>query len=124
MTPKRLQDYYKYDELKSYFDSFIEEQIHHGGTEWIAGNIDDLHHIAFNEDYYIIVRWKAQEWLCSPDMEVFNIINQIVEYEKFNFGEVFTDVSDPEKIVNMYAYIIGEMIVSEFRDLFQYEHVA
>ena len=44
----------------------------------------------------------------------FDVINFIKEYEQDNFGEVYTDLSDPEKIVNMYAYIIGEEIVSDY----------
>ena len=31
-----------------------------------------------------------------------------------NFGEVYTDFSEPERIVNMYTYIIGEEIVSDW----------
>ena len=35
-------------------------------------------------------------------------------YEIDNFGECYTDLSDPEKVVNMYAYIIGEQVVAEY----------
>ena len=96
---------YKYDEIKSYFDDFIADySIDTNGT-------DDLHHHAFNSDYYIIGRWPATQWLGD---EVFNIIDYIKEYEQDNFGEVYTDFSKPEIVVNMYAYIIGEHIVSEY----------
>jgi hypothetical protein len=46
---------------------------------------------------------------------VFDIINFIKEYEQDNFGEVSTDLTSPEHIVNMYAYIIGEEVVSNYR---------
>ena len=46
----------------------------------------------------------------------------IKEYENDNFGSVNTDFSDPEKVVNMYVYIIGEDIVSDYRN--QLENVA
>jgi len=49
---------------------------------------------------------------------VFNVIQIIKEYEQSNFGEVTTDFSDPERIVNMYAYIIGETIVEEYKSEF------
>ena len=39
------------------------------------------------------------------------------EYENDNFGEVNTDFSDPEKVVNMYVYIIGEYIVNAYYDV-------
>ena len=31
-----------------------------------------------------------------------------------HFGEVNTDFSNSEKVVNMYAYIVGEEVVSEW----------
>jgi hypothetical protein len=72
--------------------------------------------IAFNTDYYIIGTYKAKKWLGD---EVFNVIEIIKDYEQLHFGEVSTDLSDPEKIVNMYAYIIGENIVEEYKNQLQ-----
>ena len=34
-----------------------------------------------------------------------------------------TDFSDPEKVVNMYVYIIGEEIVSDYRNQLEDEGV-
>ena len=48
--------------------------------------------------------------------EAFNIIGIIKDYEKDNFGEVTTDLSDPEKVVNMYVYIVGEDIVNDYKE--------
>ena len=79
--------------------------------DFINENRDDLHHEAFNTDWYINGRDKAIKWLGE---DVFYIIESIKCYEKDNFGEVTTDFSDPEKIVNMYTYIIGEYIVSDY----------
>ena len=98
---------YKKEEIKEYFDDFINDQ----DAEWIEDNKDDLHHHAFNTDYYIIGTYQAKQWL--GDM-AFDVINFIKDYEQDNFGEVHTDLSDPEKVVNMYAYIIGEEIVWEY----------
>tara|TARA_R100000231_G_scaffold3926_1_gene6783 strand:- start:612 stop:941 length:330 start_codon:yes stop_codon:yes gene_type:complete len=106
---------YKYDEIKSYFEDWIKDQ----DKDWIKDNIDDLHHHCFNTDYYIIGTYKAKQWLGD---EVFNIIDTIKQYENDNFGKVNTDFSDPEKVVNMYVYIIGEEIVSDYRN--QLEEVA
>tara|TARA_R110000851_G_scaffold164817_4_gene309194 strand:+ start:974 stop:1486 length:513 start_codon:yes stop_codon:yes gene_type:complete len=97
----------KYTEIKDCFDDWIAEQ----DEEWIAENIDDLHHECFNTDYYIYGAYKAKEWLGN---DVFAIINYVKEYEQFNFNQVTTDFSDPEAIVNMYVYIIGEEIVNRF----------
>ena len=102
--------YYKYDEIKERFQDFISEQ----SNEWIYENCDELHHHAFNTDYYIIGRYKATTWL---ENYVFYCINIIKEYEQDNFGQVTTDFSDPEKVVNMYTYIVGEQVVSEWLSL-------
>ena len=107
---------YKYDEIKSHFEDFINDE---NNKDFIKDNIDDLHHKIFNTDYYIIGTYQAKKWLGD---EVFNIIDFIKEYENDNFGSVNTDFSDPEKVVNMYVYIIGEDIVSDYRN--QLENVA
>lgn len=104
-----MKDYYKYEEIKSYFEDWISDL----DKDWIEANIDDLHHRCFNTEYYIIGTHKASEWLGD---QVFNIINFIKEYEKDNFDEVTTDFSSPEAVVNMYVYIIGEQIVSDYTD--------
>lgn len=98
---------YKREEIKECFDDFIKDQ----GKEWIEENKDDLHYHAFNTDYYIIGTYKAKQWLGD---KVFDVIEHIREYEQSNFGEVSTDFSDAERVVNMYTYIIGEEIVSEY----------
>lgn len=105
---------YKKEEIKQHFEDYIEDQF-----EYIKDDKywkDDLHHHAFNEDYYIIGTYKAKQWL--GDM-AFDVIEHIKEYENDNFGEVSTDFSDPEKIVNMYAYIIGEQVVYEWLENYE-----
>ena len=76
----------------------------------------DLHGFIFNQDYYIIGRYQAEQWLIN-NTGVFAAISEIQEYEKDNFGEVNTDLSEPEKVVNMYVYIAGEMILNESKHL-------
>ena len=71
---------------------------------------NDLHNEIFNTDYYIIGTFEATEWLSD---QVFYIIEYIKNYEQDNFGEVTTDLSNPEKLVNMYVYILGEKILYE-----------
>ena len=98
---------FKKAEIKEYFDDYINDQ----DKDWIEENKEDLHHHAFNTDYYIIGTHKSALWL---EDQVFNVIEVIKEYEQSNFGEVSTDFSEPEKVVNMYVYIIGEEIVSDY----------
>ncbi len=71
----------------------------------------DLHHYLYNEGFFIIGTHQAKEFL--GDYGVFEAMEKIKEYEQDNFGEITTDISDPEKVVNMLAYIVGEEILSE-----------
>ena len=107
---------YKYEEIKEHFEDFIKDQ----DKEWIKENFEDLHHHAFNTDYYIIGTHQAKKWLGD---EVFNIIDIIKQYEMDNFGKVNTDFSQPEKVVNMYTYIIGEYVVNNWKT-FESKEVA
>ena len=98
---------FKYKEIKEHFEDFIKNE----GQDWVEEHKEDLHHEIFNTDYYIIGTYEAKQWLKD---EVFNVIDIIKKYENFNFGSVSTDFSDPEKVVNMYVYIIGEQIVYDY----------
>ena len=98
---------YKKEEIKEYFQDWIKCQ----GKDWVLENKEDLHHHCFNTDYYIIGTYQAKEWLGAY---AFDVIDFIKQYEHDNFGEVHTDFADPEKVVNMYAYIIGEEIVRDY----------
>jgi len=79
---------------------------------------DDLHHKLFNTDYYIIGYYNAQQWLKGNTFEVIGIIKQ---YELDNFGEVYTDLSCPEKVANMFSYILGEEVIRDLIDEYDYE---
>ena len=74
----------------------------------------DLHSEVFNTDYYIIGTYQAKEAL--KEYDVFEAIEKVQAYEKDNFGEVYTDLSDPEKLINMLYYIIGEEVLYEMMD--------
>ena len=103
---------FKYDEIESHFLDFVAEQNAYDSDTVKQWHKDgELHHHAFNMDYYIIGTYQAKQWLGD---RVFEVIDIIKEYEQDNFGEVTTDLSDPERVVNMYTYIIGEQVVSEY----------
>ena len=55
------------------YEDFIKDQ----DKEWIKENFEDLHHHAFNNDYYIIGTYQAKKWLGD---EVFNVIDIIKQY--------------------------------------------
>ena len=82
------------------------------------GYIEDLHNEVFNTDYYIIGTYEARKAL--KDYGVFDAIEKIQEYEVTNFGEVITDLSNPENVANMLYYIIGEETLSEVPSFYSY----
>ena len=71
-----IENYYKYDEIKEYFN----EVLAHFDKDTLDKLIKDneLHHEVFNTDYYIIGTYRAKKWLSD---EVFNIINITADYE-------------------------------------------
>ena len=77
----------------------------------------DLHHHLFNEDYFIIGYYQAEKWFNEMGVSAWEIIRVVQEYENFNFGEVYTDLSDIEKVANMYAYILGEELLNDLQSL-------
>ena len=79
-----------------------------------SGCYSDLHHEVVNTGYYIIGTERAKQAL--TEYGVWNAIRKVQEYEKDTFGEVYTDLSDPEKVVNMLYYIIGEEVLFELMD--------
>ena len=73
-----------------------------------------MHNEIFNTDYYIIGIYQAKEAL--KEYDVFEAIEKVQAYEKDNFGEIYTDLSNPEKLINMVYYIIGEEVLHEMME--------
>ena len=107
----------KRQEIIDFAKDRIQEIYDWNSDKVTLDNVYDLHHEIFNSEYYIIGRYQAKEWL---GLDAFECIGDIQHYESFNFGQVTTDLSEPERIVNMYVYIIGEQVlqdvVTEFLD--------
>lgn len=76
-------------------------------------NKEEWHFYCFNEDYYIIYHYKCVDWLKNHEIDVFEAIDIVKEYENDNFGEFTRDIN-PESIVNMFVYILGEEILNSF----------
>jgi hypothetical protein len=74
-----------------------------------SGYYCDLHNEVFNTGYYIIGTYEAKKAL--EEYGVFDAIEKVQTYELENFGEIYTDLSNPEKLVNMLYYIIGDEVL-------------
>lgn len=93
-------------------------------------DFDELFNACFNESEYIIGTYKAAQALndFKPNDELdpvdtssltdgaFGAIGLIQQYEEDNFAEVNTDLSNPEKVASMVAYIRGESLFDEVLD--------
>ena len=98
-----------HNELTSYVYDLIE-----GGTLH-EDNVDDWHDVAFNEDYYIVGYYQAEQWLKDYGLSAWDVIEEVQDYEKDNFGETSTNI-DAESMVNMYVYILGAQIIQEIKE--------
>lgn len=100
----------KEQEMREEAREAIIEALRNGYTGYYC----DLHNEVFNTDYYIIGTYEAKEAL--KEYDVFEAIEKVQTYEKDNYGEIYTDLSDPEQLINMLYYIIGEEVLIEMMD--------
>ena len=98
-----------HNELTSYVYDLIE-----GGTLH-DDNLDDWHHVAFNGDYYIVGSYQAEQWCKDFGLNAWEVIEEVQNYEKDNFGGIHTGVN-PESMVNMYVFILGKQIIQEIKE--------
>ncbi len=98
------------NELKEYLNDFVADN---NDVKWNSED-NDLHQEAFNQDYYLIGYYNCNQWLESHDINIFDGLNFVQDYERENFGaESVRSYQDSEALVNMITYIIGEEIVNE-----------
>lgn len=104
----------KHNEMKDEAIESIIEALEDG----YCGYYCDLHNEVFNTDYYIIGTEMAKDALREYD--VFEAIELVQTYEKEQFGEIYTDLSNPEKLINMVYYIIGDEVICEMNDILEF----
>lgn len=101
--------YYKQKEILEYTLLKINELLEH---DIFLENIKDHHYDFFYDsnagDYYKMGIDKSKEWLGNY---VFEVIEVIKDFEKPRYGEVTTDLTNPEEVVSSYVYIVGEYIL-------------
>lgn len=78
------------------------------------GYLCDLHNEVFNTSDYSYITSKAEQEL--EGLGVFQCVRLVKEYELDNFGELYTKLEEPCKLLNMVYYIIGEELINELFD--------
>jgi hypothetical protein len=101
----------KHEAMKQEAIEAIIEALENG----YSGYYCDLHNEVFNTDYYIIGTYEAKEAL--KEYDVFEAIELVQTYEKDNFGEIYTELSNPEKLINMVYYIVGDEVICEMNEI-------
>ena len=91
--------------------AYVKDSISDGVLENV--DRDEWHHVLFNQDYYIIGYWESELWLEKHGVSVWEAIELVKSYETDHFGEVYTDLTCPKKVVNMVAYIVGYWVLQD-----------
>ena len=64
---------------------------------------DDLLHEVFNTDFYIETSSESKKAL--EQFGVYEAFGIVGDYERSNYGEIYTVISDPRAVANMLYYI-------------------
>ena len=108
---------------KTILETIAEYVTEHSDDDGIA--LIDIHDYAsFNSDPWIKGKYRASEALKDFNEQdqlykttnldgVFGAIEYIQDYEIHQYGEVLTNLLNPEKVASMVAFINGEQIINE-----------
>lgn len=80
--------------------------------------VGDMHLYCFNSDDFIIGNQACIDFMNKHyGNGAFDAIDTVVKYEQDNFDNVSTDISSPEKVLNMVVYVKGEELIAELKSL-------
>ena len=102
-----LKKYIMKESIKTELTEHLNETIEYLGTD------EEIHFKAFNEDYYIIGYYQAEQWLKKHDLDTFEAVGICQEFEKEHFGELQTTYDNAETLVNHLVYWYGLEICNE-----------
>jgi hypothetical protein len=104
---------YKYLEIEDYFNDWLEENDLTVKQAYEQYGVD-LFDFVFNQDYFIIGYYKAEQWLVDDGRNrSFQVLNYVTNQEQEHFGEVSTVFDNAETLVNHYAYWLGREVVAK-----------
>ena len=102
---------YKEEVIKNYLLECLEDNE-------LSINDEDIHDIVFNQDYFIIGYYNAQQWLVDEqgNNRTFEVLSYVMEQEKDNFGLIETVYDNAETLVNHYAYWLGYEVIADIQE--------
>ena len=98
---EEIREYIK-NQIEHYEDDELYNLDEDGEMEW-----SELHNDLFNTCYFITDENEGYEWFESVENYV-KIQRFVYEHQMNNYGEIPFDITDHLKVINLYAYIIGE----------------
>jgi len=104
---------YKESVIRDYLLQYLEDN--DLTIKEVIEDDDDLHSKVFNEDYFIIGYYNAEQWLIDEqgNNRTFEVLRYVMEQEKDNFGAVETVYDNAETLVNHYAYWLGYEVIAD-----------
>lgn len=102
---------YKEKVIKDYLLEYLKDNE-------LTINDEDIHDIVFNQDYFIIGYYNAEQWLIDEhgNNKTFEVLSYVMEEEKDNFGLIETVYDNAETLVNNYAYWLGYEVIAEIQE--------
>ena len=73
----------------------------------------DLAYEMYNNDYYIIGTYKAKQFI----REYFDDMCECLEQYQEEVGEVYKDITNPEKVASLLALFVAQDVLSESKVL-------
>ena len=110
-----IKTMYKYLDIEDYFNDWLDSN--DMTVKQAYENYGDLFDVVFNQDYFIIGYYQAEQWLIDDGNNMtFKVLSYVMNQEQEHFGEVSTVFDNAETLVNHYAYWVGQKVVNRAID--------
>jgi hypothetical protein len=83
---------------------------------YLSSKTCDLYNEIFDADYFIIGYYKSEKYLLD-NVGIFHAIEVIQNYEKEIFGEIYTDFSNLENLLNMFINLQGSKFLNSLKTI-------
>ena len=108
-----IKTMYKYLDIEDYFNDWLDSNDMTVKQAYEKYGVD-LFDFVFNQDYFIIGYYQAEQWLIDDgDNMTFQVLSYVMNQEQEHFGEVSTVFDNAETLVNHYAYWVGREVVDK-----------
>ena len=113
----QTKEKYKYDHIEDHLNYWLDNNDMTFKQAYKQYDYE-IHNMVFNEDYFIIGYYQAQQWLIDDNgnNRTFEVLGYVMEQENQEFGEIHTMYDNAETLVNHYAYWLVYEVVQDYID--------